>query len=974
MEVILRSALLGLSILLLSVAFLAFHLPGDDRRKYPTKLLLFGQKTSGGGRVNKRSRPVLSAPSNTANRIAILLPYIPITPKTDDNDSSSDDAASILPYFPAFCAGAAGAADVADFLIFHTGSLESSSWPLLRSECPPNVIFINLGSNARLAEYLIRVVDERYGAHRRDNEPAAAAAAAEKEEIKDDGAPRMDQKELLNMVASYIEVNPYGLVEYKPALGHIFHEFLTPYSHWGYSDIDILFGDLGRWITPDEWTDYDIVTYTFGDQHRLYLRGQFTFHRNDPTGVNQIWRKCDYLTGMDERFAKLVQGSAGYHVESAEGCYSAAVMDRTDLKVKFAVKAWTDIYTDDAAYSHGVFLSRSFATGRQVLYKADKDRMEKSGKVLARLAPEWFEEVDTVYRNRENEIQRQVGGRERVDLQANLDAKCMYWALAKYQSKLCLKEHDVSSDETLYWIFGTLYKQRYENAILKMPVITAPFFHFQEWKRKYIFSQLSTLYWSSPIQTFILLPDGAVPMIDGKNNREHTVISPLGLSPLKLWNAAEDGDRSQLPKHTYCLVSGIDASKNVRCTKAVSWQNCNQTSIVAPAVGWKVVDMESDVTLVLTLQITAQQASDQRSLQNVIDHLKFSINRWHGQPCVAVIAVHGSSDMAVKILEQKLGGSSQGLLQTCLIAAVHTSVSLNSDPSRKALLNMAIDAVPTRWYLSGMELERGLSISVDTVFFSYRAAAAHSRLRGNVFLLPQFGLVELEAEKDALQALTYSDSAISISDLLNERRKKKIKNLSLLEEPCDIEADDAVRGIDRLGSVDIAWWVETSLFVADSKRRKKDQDVSQCVATVEDLEHEILEFTMGDHGERMLSTLDESPILLTDNLGPQEGIRTSEIARETEPFAGLRCFNGLRLKQLTILGYSFNVLGGAFAASTEVSRKAANSGLDVKRSRCQACYVADEKHESILFKVAKLEIQRAAKTAILWAELKGMKQ
>lgn len=51
------------------------------------------------------------------------------------------------------------------------------------------------------------------------------------------------------------------------------------YSHWAYSDLDIAFGDLPRWITTEELTDFDIVTYGFGDQSRVYLRGQFTIHK-----------------------------------------------------------------------------------------------------------------------------------------------------------------------------------------------------------------------------------------------------------------------------------------------------------------------------------------------------------------------------------------------------------------------------------------------------------------------------------------------------------------------------------------------------------------------------------------------------------------------------------------------------------------------------------------------------------------------
>ena len=79
---------------------------------------------------------------------------------------------------------------------------------------------------------------------------------------------------------------------------------MTGYSHWGYSDLDILFGDLPRWITHDELYDFDIVTYGYGDQGRVYLRGQFTFHKNVPDTINQLWRGCKYLSAMDERFEK----------------------------------------------------------------------------------------------------------------------------------------------------------------------------------------------------------------------------------------------------------------------------------------------------------------------------------------------------------------------------------------------------------------------------------------------------------------------------------------------------------------------------------------------------------------------------------------------------------------------------------------------------------------------------------------------
>ena len=90
---------------------------------------------------------------------------------------------------------------------------------------------------------------------------------------------KFNQDQFIQVATKWLGNNPYALVEFKIAFGHIFKDYLNDYSHWGYTDLDILWGDLQSWITTDEWNDYDIVTYTFGDQNRAYLRGQFTIHK-----------------------------------------------------------------------------------------------------------------------------------------------------------------------------------------------------------------------------------------------------------------------------------------------------------------------------------------------------------------------------------------------------------------------------------------------------------------------------------------------------------------------------------------------------------------------------------------------------------------------------------------------------------------------------------------------------------------------
>ena len=248
-----RYLLYGIVVLLLTVVYLSFHLPPSQN----------DNELPGGTRIRGRTDLLY----NKKERIAILLPY------------AARGLPAVMPYLLVFCKGAAGAADMADLIFVHNGIL--AQWPRLQRECPPNVKFISLESNRGMAQRLLYVLD-------RDDE-------------------QQQQEQLVDLMASFIKINPYGLVEFKPALGHIFADYIAGYSHWGYSDVDILFGDLSRWITPDELSDYDIVTFSYGDQQRLYLRGQFTIHKNDPVKINQLWRKCDYLTHLDERFERILQ-------------------------------------------------------------------------------------------------------------------------------------------------------------------------------------------------------------------------------------------------------------------------------------------------------------------------------------------------------------------------------------------------------------------------------------------------------------------------------------------------------------------------------------------------------------------------------------------------------------------------------------------------------------------------------------------
>ena len=53
--------------------------------------------------------------------------------------------------------------------------------------------------------------------------------------------------------------NPYKIVDYKPLYGCIFNEYLNDYSHWGYCDSDVIFGDLKLFLTDEKLNLYDRI-------------------------------------------------------------------------------------------------------------------------------------------------------------------------------------------------------------------------------------------------------------------------------------------------------------------------------------------------------------------------------------------------------------------------------------------------------------------------------------------------------------------------------------------------------------------------------------------------------------------------------------------------------------------------------------------------------------------------------------------
>jgi hypothetical protein len=67
----------------------------------------------------------------------------------------------------------------------------------------------------------------------------------------------------------------YKMCDFKPAYGYIFSDFIKEYDFWGYSDIDVIFGNIRLFMTDELLGEYDLIS-----ARHDYLTGCFALYRN----------------------------------------------------------------------------------------------------------------------------------------------------------------------------------------------------------------------------------------------------------------------------------------------------------------------------------------------------------------------------------------------------------------------------------------------------------------------------------------------------------------------------------------------------------------------------------------------------------------------------------------------------------------------------------------------------------------------
>ena len=79
-----------------------------------------------------------------------------------------------------------------------------------------------------------------------------------------------DMKQIIKEKIGTNISKPYKLCDYKPLYGILFEEYINKYDFWGYCDIDVIFGDVEKFITDKILDKYD----------KILELGHFSLYRN----------------------------------------------------------------------------------------------------------------------------------------------------------------------------------------------------------------------------------------------------------------------------------------------------------------------------------------------------------------------------------------------------------------------------------------------------------------------------------------------------------------------------------------------------------------------------------------------------------------------------------------------------------------------------------------------------------------------
>lgn len=122
----------------------------------------------------------------------------------------------------------------------------------------------------------------------------------------------------------------YKLCDFKPAYGVLFSELLGQYEFWGHGDLDIIFGDIRKFMTEEVLVGHDLIAVRDD-----YLTGYFLLFRNN--------RKMNYLFTESKDYQKVLSDDRHYCFDETNFSFIDFEREMHYSEVKSEVESMTHV-------------------------------------------------------------------------------------------------------------------------------------------------------------------------------------------------------------------------------------------------------------------------------------------------------------------------------------------------------------------------------------------------------------------------------------------------------------------------------------------------------------------------------------------------------------------------------------------------------------------------------------------------------
>ena len=185
----------------------------------------------------------------------------------------------------------------------------------------------------------------------------------------------IEEKVSLMLNHEYKIINPQKISDLKSCLGELFEDYLIGYDFFGFYDIDTLFGDFQKWVTPYT-EEYDVISFADKDYHNR-VSGPFTIIKNTYEN-KRLYRKSldkfleilnyDYVTAFDEHEMSQIL---------TENCNVKLIYDSINCETDNGGKN-----TYDAYWSGGKVYIKNEEKSLYHFYRKNKTKLNKVGNLI----------------------------------------------------------------------------------------------------------------------------------------------------------------------------------------------------------------------------------------------------------------------------------------------------------------------------------------------------------------------------------------------------------------------------------------------------------------------------------------------------------------------------------------------------------------------------------------------------------------